>query len=252
MPIEKTDGLVIKTQKFQETSKIAVLFTRDFGKIPLIAKGTRKTDSKLGGILETSNLLSIIFYYKPGRNVHLIKECDIIEPFIKIRDDFQKMTICYAIIEVLNRTIVEEDPNKNLFVLLVKTLESLNNTNKNNMNIYWYFVLKLLDILGFNINFSTCNECSKTLAANEAHFTIEKGGLLCKKCLSSNNIDTIISPDTFRILCKLQEIPVSSIYNLKPSKRNSIEINEILHRFMRYHVEGFRIPVSLGMLHNIK
>jgi len=78
MTLESTEALVVKTQKYQESSKIVTLYTRKLGKISVIAKGIRKTDSKLGGILEVINLVSTVFYYKSSRNIQLLKECDLI------------------------------------------------------------------------------------------------------------------------------------------------------------------------------
>ncbi len=252
MTLESTDALVVKTQKYRETSKIVTLYTRKLGKISVIAKGVRKTDSKLGGILEVINVVSTVFYYKPSRNIQLLKECDLIDPFIKIRDDIEKTSVAFAILELLNRTIVEEEPNERLFFLLTEIMKNLNEGDKNLMNFYWYFVLKILDILGFKINFQRCKGCGKNILPKEVYFIIEKGGVFCKGCSKRFDVDIDISPETFRILIKLQEISLSSVCNIMPSGRSAMEINEVLHRFMRYHIEDFKVPISLRMLYSLK
>ena len=252
MTLESTEALVVKTQKYRETSKIVTLYTRKFGKISVIAKGIRKTDSKLGGILETINLVSAVFYYKSSRNIQLLKECDLINSFLKTRDNLEKTSIAYAILELLNRTIVEEEPNERLFFLLTEIMGNLNEGSKNLMNFYWYFVLKILDILGFNINFRKCIRCGKNILSKEVYFVIKKGGVFCKRCSESFDVDIDISPETFKILGKLQEISLSSVCNIMPSRISAREINEILHRFMRYHIESFKVPVSLRMLYGFK
>ena len=60
--IIKTEGFVLKTMLFKESSLIASIFTKKFGKIKVLAKGVRRPKSKLCGALELFNLDEIIFY----------------------------------------------------------------------------------------------------------------------------------------------------------------------------------------------
>ncbi|MBI5464877.1 MAG: recombination protein O N-terminal domain-containing protein, partial [Ignavibacteriales bacterium] len=39
--IVKTDAVVIKSMKYSDTSKIVALYTKEFGKLSVIAKGAR-------------------------------------------------------------------------------------------------------------------------------------------------------------------------------------------------------------------
>lgn len=248
MPIEKTEAIVIKTYKYRETSKIATLYTKRFGKISVIAKGIRKADSKYGGILESINLISAIFYYKSGKNVHLLKECDLIYSFDNVRKDLNKTSVVYAILELLNNTIVEEEENQKIYNFLVNVINNLSGIKKNVINFYWYFALKLLCELGFTINFSKCVKCNNEDLLDKGYFIIEEGGLFCKECSGMKDIDFDISLETLRVLNKLQEIPVHSVCNIIPSTKSVMEINEILNRFMRYHIDGFKVPVALKLL----
>jgi DNA repair protein RecO (recombination protein O) len=250
MPIEKTEAIVIKTLKYHETSKIATLYTKRFGKISIIAKGIRKTDSKYGGIIETINLISAIFYYKSGKNVHLLKECDIVNSFNDVRSDLNKTAVAYAILELLNYTIVEEEENEKIYNLLVNVINIMSEVKKNVINLYWYFALKLLCELGFTINFSKCVKCNREDLLNKVYFIIDEGGLVCKDCSRTKDTDFDISFETLKILNKLQEIPIHSVCNIIPSARSVMEINEILHRFMRYHIDGFKVPVALKLISN--
>ncbi len=250
MPIEKTEAIVIKTHKYHETSKIATLYTKRFGKISVIAKGIRKTDSKYGGIMETINLISVIFYYKSGKSVHLLKECDLVNSFNDVKNDLNKTAVAYAILELLNCTIVEEEENEKVYNFLVKVINNLSEVKKNVINFYWYFTLKLLCELGFTINFSKCVKCNKEDLLDKGYFMIVEGGLVCKECSRTKDIDFDISLETLKILNKLQEMPLHSVCNIIPSTRSIMEINEILHRFMRYHIDGFKVPVALKLISN--
>ena len=46
------DAVVLRTYKSGESDRVVVLWTREHGKVRVIAKGIRKTTSRLGGTLE--------------------------------------------------------------------------------------------------------------------------------------------------------------------------------------------------------
>jgi len=51
-------GIVLAKRNFSETDRIIVLYTKNLGKISLIAKGVRKLKSRKRGSLEVFNLIS--------------------------------------------------------------------------------------------------------------------------------------------------------------------------------------------------
>lgn len=251
MGLEKTEGIILKTMLFQETSKIVSLFTREFGKLSVIAKGVRKTDAKYGSVLDVLNAVSVLFYYKKSGGLHLLKESDVVDSFRRIKDDLEKTAAAYAAIEILNSAVIEEEPHLELYLLAFEVLQALNTTLKNPKNIYWYFALRLLDITGYPIYFVRCRQCGEEIKGGRIGFSIENGGSFCEKCLGKRGTGIEISPESFRILSRVREMPLQSVCNLVPSKRSGDEINEIIHRYMRYHIEGFRAPNAFGLINNI-
>jgi len=49
----RDDAVVLRTYKSGESDRVVVLWTRNYGKVRVLAKGIRKTTSRLGGNLET-------------------------------------------------------------------------------------------------------------------------------------------------------------------------------------------------------
>ena len=45
----RDDAVVLRTYKSGESDRVVVLWTRDHGKVRVLAKGIRKTTSRLGG-----------------------------------------------------------------------------------------------------------------------------------------------------------------------------------------------------------
>ena len=63
MGLKSTSGIVLKTFSYGDTSKIIRCYTRDFGKISLIAKGVKTSKTLQIGYLEPINCISIDLYY---------------------------------------------------------------------------------------------------------------------------------------------------------------------------------------------
>ena len=53
-----TDALVIGSMRYREADRIVTLYTRDRGHLSAIAKGVRRTKSKVGGRLEPFSLVA--------------------------------------------------------------------------------------------------------------------------------------------------------------------------------------------------
>ena len=50
--IVQTEGLVLRNFRMSESSKVVIVYTRNFGKVRLVAKGARRPKSKFGASLE--------------------------------------------------------------------------------------------------------------------------------------------------------------------------------------------------------
>jgi len=79
--IQKAEAVVLKTYPFRETSKIAVFFSREFGKINGLLKGIRKDPKKFGTNLQLASLNDLVFYKKQSSELHLVGQCDLKQDF---------------------------------------------------------------------------------------------------------------------------------------------------------------------------
>ena len=71
MALEKTKAVVLKSFPYGDTSKIARIYTREFGKISVIGKGIRKSKVLQSGYLEPLNYLNLIFYHNTKRQLQI-------------------------------------------------------------------------------------------------------------------------------------------------------------------------------------
>lgn len=94
--IIKTEAIVLNKIKYGDTSMIATLYTKDFGKLSGIIKGGRSSKSKIGSAVDQLNHLEIILYKKDTREVQLISNASIISHFPGIKNEFKKLQYALA------------------------------------------------------------------------------------------------------------------------------------------------------------
>src|ERR1043165_4581874 len=81
MSAEKSEGLILRVTDFSETSRIVVVFTRDFGKISALAKGGRRLKGPFESALDLLSTCRIVFLRKSSSGLDLLTEAKLNERF---------------------------------------------------------------------------------------------------------------------------------------------------------------------------
>ncbi|MDD5018950.1 MAG: DNA repair protein RecO [Candidatus Omnitrophica bacterium] len=227
-----TPAVVLRTFDFRETSKIAVFFTRDFGKVKGVLKGIRRDPRKFGSSLPVLSLNHIIFYKKRHSEIHLIGQCDLLDDFQIRGDDLESFSYAHFCAELLDVIMPLEDPHPGVFGLV---LDFLNAIKKPPQDMRSVFMIKILSLSGFKPHFDACLSCQSRLSG-EAFFSLKKGGLLCRKCLAADFSATSVLPGAVASILYMERSSWADCLRLKlmPGVRRQLE--EVLHCFLHYHV----------------
>src|SRR3984893_4597083 len=84
---EKALALVLRTTDWSETSRIATLWTREFGKVRVLAKGGRRLKSNFEIALDLLTPCSIVFLRKSSGGLDLLTEAQVVKRFPRLRSD---------------------------------------------------------------------------------------------------------------------------------------------------------------------
>ncbi len=159
--LHKTRGIVLHHIKYAETSIIAYLYTRAFGKQAYLIQGTRsKKSSNKANLLQCLYLLDMEVYHKDKRELQRVKEIKPFEPYFSIPFDIVKTSIVQFIAEILYKTLPEQEPDENLFCFLETMLISFDKLKNNVNNFHLHFLIQYLKYAGFipENNFSQENK----------------------------------------------------------------------------------------------
>src|SRR5947208_9694361 len=130
MPAEKATALVLRTTDYSETSRIATLWTREFGKVRALAKGGRRLKSSFENALDLLTLCSIVLLRKSSGGLDLLTEAQVVRRFSGLAATLPSLYGAYYVAELLDSATQENDPHPVLFDSTVETLEALNGAGK--------------------------------------------------------------------------------------------------------------------------
>lgn len=134
----KVEGIVLSRRNFAEADKIITLFTREQGKIKVVAKGIRRIKSRRAPHLELFNHVSLVLH--KGKTFHIVTEAKTIS---KIAVDLKIAAYLFYLCEVFDKILPEHQPHEEIFA---EFLKNLNNPNEKTVK---NFVVESLWNLGY-------------------------------------------------------------------------------------------------------
>ena len=146
----------MKKQNFKEADQIVTVFTKELGKIRLVAKGLRKSQSKLMGSFQDLTLAE--FEMAGRRSMPILTAAKTLKAFNRVKVDLAKTAMAFYSVELMLKMTADDQPNLSAFGFLESFLEYLNNNSLEDSQMFLLldnYSLKLLDALGFSIQYAS-------------------------------------------------------------------------------------------------
>lgn len=140
------EGIVLGRKNYGEADRILSVYSKNHGRITLIAKGIRRPKSRKRGHLEIFSLFN--FQAATGRGIDLMTEVEIADDFQEIRKSLPKVSLAYYFCEVVGKITHEQEQNTDLFELILNNLNKLK-TQKELKRLRLDFVENLLTLMGY-------------------------------------------------------------------------------------------------------
>jgi DNA repair protein RecO (recombination protein O) len=233
--IIKTEGIVLKTFDLRETSKIAILFSKDHGKVKGVLKGIRKDPRKFGSSLDKFSLNEFVYYQYSRSELHLISQCDLKQYFFPVRQDYKRNLAANYMTELVDVVMQVEQKNEKIYRLILRYLKELE-VIKDVDKLVYIFQIKMLLHSGFRPHLDSCVKCSKKIY-NRARFSAKEGGLVCDKCPSFEQSFTAISKGAISTILHIEQGSWSSALKVGLTKMVRDELKYVLNNFLVYHLE---------------
>ena len=176
----QVNGLVLRQVNYGEADRILTVFTKEEGIIPVMAKGVRKYKSH-------QRAAASLFCYgefnlHPGKNMYSMRGSKLINSFYSISQSIQKLALASYICEITAYFVPEREKEEDVLSLVLNTLYILSEKERDLFLIKSVFELKLLSMVGYEIDTDRCILCG---SENTVVFSPDKSGMLCTDCASS-------------------------------------------------------------------
>ena len=140
----KVDGIQVKSIPYGESSQILILFTRELGKLAVMAKGVKKSPKSSKGLMQSFSHNHYQISRKRGMGT--LCSVDNIETFHELTADLDRVGYGYECLQLIQSVIQDDQAAPILFDACLITLRQLSRESKEQLPaIMNAFKIKLLE-----------------------------------------------------------------------------------------------------------
>ncbi len=236
--LAKTKGIVLKNTNYRESSIISKMYTREFGLRTYILQSIKKGKSIIKpSMVQPLSIVEMDVYEKPNAGINRLKELKNTPLLLNLQDDIVKKSVAMFYIEVLNKCVMEEHYETELFDFIEQEI-----INLNDKPVYSYqpidFLLKLTPFLGvqpqgkYSDNTPYFNFEEGVFANQSGNSPVSKEvSKLISLILNKANLNEVdVKSANLRKQCLNVVLDYYQIHVIKNREIKSIEIlSELLH-----------------------
>ncbi len=232
-----TSAIVLSKIRYKDNDIIVKIFTREYGAISFIVKGSAKSKkSKIKFVyFQELTIVNIQFNFNPNRNLQYIKDLEIKHHYSSSHTDLVKTSVIIFLSEVLSNIITHQKKEVELYDYIE---ESLIWYDTNHLNSYFHliFLLELTKYLGFYPDISD---------NHLQYFNLEEGIYE-----SSKTSKYSIKDVNLNLFNNILGIKFDSNHLLALNSEEKMEVLNIIITYYKLHINNFKGLKSLDIIRN--
>lgn len=236
MALYRDEGIVLRTYKLAEADRIVVLLTAGRGKVRAVAKGVRRTGSRLGGRLEPASHVQLLLY--EGRELDVVTQAEVVDHFAVFRDDLVRLRDALAVLEAVDQVGREGEADERLFAMLLGALRTV--ADRPAPLVVAGFYWKLLAHEGTAPQVDACIRCGAPgpLVALD----LSEGGAVCRACLPTGGGRRAASPEALAVVARMLGGDLAGALTT-PAGPLATEVTDLATQALEAHLERrLRVP----------
>jgi len=176
----RDEAVVLRTHKLGEADRIVTLLSREHGRVRAVAKGVRRTSSRIGARLEPFSLVEVQLHR--GRSLDTVTQVETIASYGRaLAVDYPLYTCATVMAETAESlTDGDGDPAPQQYLLLVGALHALATRRHPPQLVLDSYLLRSLATAGWAPSFHDCAVCGSS--GPHHAFNIAAGGAVCAVC----------------------------------------------------------------------
>jgi len=235
----QTEALILRSIDFGESDRILHLLVPDIGRLPVIAKGARRSVRRFSGTPDLFSHIKIQVDVRRPNSLARLDQANLIDPFIGMRSGTARFALGCYLLELFDRLAPERGVRadmRRLFSFALEALKMVANRDPD-PRLRTLIELRALDALGLRPEFSRCVRCgSVPEGRGPIGFHVADGGVVCDRCCAQLNGIMRVQPGTLRALDRGLRLDFDRLDRLAMSGVLLAEACRLLDRFQRFHL----------------
>jgi DNA repair protein RecO (recombination protein O) len=232
--VYSTPAVVLRQRRLGDADKVLTLYTARFGKLDAVAKGLRRTRSRMAGHVEPLTQANV--QLARGKSLDVLTQVEAIESFQTIRGDLDRLSRGLYVAELLDKITEPREEHFDLYRLLLDTLRRIDARDDFDTPVRFYEV-GLLDTLGYRPELDVCVTCRRPLAAVTNSWSAAMGGVVCPSCCNEELVARPISPNAVKLLRLLVHGRFADVARINVGTGLASELERAMLEYVRWVLE---------------
>ncbi len=202
-----TPAFVLRSRPYGESDLIVTFITEQHGKLTGIGKGAKNSKRRFPGTLQPFLHVRVVFRQRVTSDLAFLLRCELIEALRGITTDVDRFAAASYVLDLTDRMVVGRESGAEVYVLVRDALGLLA-AGASPDPLLRALEMHLLCVSGWAPVFDRCRGCGA--AADTALFlTVERGGVLCRRCVPVGEPVRPVGVETAALLTRLAAEPLA-------------------------------------------
>jgi len=221
-------GIVLRRMDLGEADRIVTIFTAERGKLRVVAKGVRRTSSKLAGHLEPFCATRLLI--ARTRGLDIVSQAETIEHFSHLRQRETSIATAGYLAELLDALLADDEQQEAVYELAYASLRLLDEGRDPSL-VTHVFEMGLLRQLGYRPELGQCVGCAAEILPEQNGFSLD-GGVVCPNCLRVRPDATPMSVNALKLMRSIDRGEIERLFSLRVPQPIWDEIGDLLARYI--------------------
>lgn len=236
-----TKAVALRATDYKENDKLLLLYSLEYGKITVHAKGIRKSGAKLRFAADQFCFGQYDLAQSGDR--YTLKTCEQLESFYNLREDIAVYYAACTVAECLVNCTDECQSDPELFVETLKVLQALCGGSEVLRTVLCY-MLAFCRNQGVTLQWGNCVACGNR--GGKMYLDMRKGGLVCDNCRDADCYP--VSAGEQAALAMLDGMPYDKLGNLSVPSRTLKGCLDIMSGYFNFAFSPLRSLAELRKL----
>jgi DNA repair protein RecO (recombination protein O) len=209
VPVElTTPAFVLRTRPYGESDLIVSFITEHHGKVSGIGKGARNSKRRFPGTLQPFLHVRVVFTQRPTSDLAFLLRCELIEALRGITADVDRFAAASYVLDLTDRMVLGRESGAEIYALVRDALGLLD-AGAQPDPLLRALEMHLLCAGGWAPVFDRCRGCGAP-ADTALFLAVERGGLLCRRCVPVDHRVLPVGAETAAFLSRLATEPLAA------------------------------------------